>query len=120
MTIPDKYYPDQSGVTKSIEDDDLRTIIQEINKKFGLHFNGAKRAQGKWTIMFTSANPSPDQGEQPITGDNLDEVYGTPTQKNKNRAKNAPVRAFTIDEMIKTQKDSIVDNLKKIIGDKNA
>lgn len=113
VEIPDKYYPNEMGQTKTIETDDLSKIVSEIEKTFGLNFNGAKRSDGKWTINLTSAQKSEKNPEE-MTRDNLDEVYGTPKAK-----KDQNIQAYTQKELISMQKDSIVTNLKNIIGDKN-
>ena len=112
VEIPDKKYPDSSGYTDTIENEELSEISQEVNKMFGLNFNGADRSDGKWTIKFTSMKKEdPSDGE--IVRDNLDEVYGTPSGGNKEqKAVNASTR-----EMIKSAKsDALIENLKKITG----
>ena len=77
---------------------------------FGLHFNGAERSDGKWTIKYTSADLS--DPEEEISNDNLDQVYGKPDKSKQERQK--PIRsASTMGEMIKKQKDKIVKTLKK-------
>jgi len=117
VKIPDKYYPGQDGVTKMIEDDEISNIAKEIQQKFGLHFNGADRSSGEWSISFTSADVQ--KKEAPIS-DNLDEVYGNPTKSNKGRKKE-PVRALTLEELMKQSKNNVLDKLNKIInGEKNA
>ena len=115
VEIPDKRYPDQAtGTTKTIEDKELSSMIREIQEKFGIHFNGAKRSDGKWIINFTSANVE-NKEEAPIT-DNLDDVYGTP---NKGKKRKTTVRASTFKELIQEGKDNIIEKLGKIIGDQN-
>ena len=89
-------------------------MIREIQEKFGIHFNGAKRSDGKWIINFTSANVE-NKEEAPIT-DNLDDVYGTP---NKGKKRKTTVRASTFKELIQEGKDNIIEKLGKIIGDQN-
>jgi len=115
VEIPDKKYPDGMGQTESIENEDLGAISKEINRMFGLNFNGAERTDGKWTIKFTSAKITNPDEEGGMVRDNLDEVYGTP---NKGNPKQEPKRvAFTLQEMIKESKDGVVGKLKKMIGD---
>ena len=114
VVIPDKKYPNESGVTDTIENEELKEISHEVNKLFGLNFNGADRSDGKWTIKFTSADTSIPEEE--INHDNLDQVYGKP---DKGKSNQKPTRsASTIGEMIKEQKEKIVGKLKKMIGDK--
>jgi len=113
VVIPDKKYPDEKGFTDTIENEELKDISHEINKMFGLNFNGAERSDGKWTIKFTSADLS--DPEEQISNDNLDQVYGKP---DKSKTEQKPIRAAsTMGEMIKDQKDKIVNKLKKMIGD---
>ena len=113
IVIPDKKYPNEAGITDTIENEELKEISHEVNKSFGLNFNGAERSDGKWTIKFTSASLANPEDE--MQRDNLDEVYGKP---NKNKTEQKPIRsASTLGEMIKEQKDKIVNKLKKMIGD---
>jgi len=111
VEIPDKYYPDERGQTKTIETEDLSDIVREIEKRFGLNFNGAKRSEGKWLINLTSAKKEEKQ-ENEMVRDNLDEVYGPAKGNNKKIAQ-------TQKEIISMQKDVLISNLQKIIGDKN-
>ncbi len=115
VVIPDKKYPDEKGFTDTIENKELREISHEVSQIFGLHFNGAERSDGKWTIKYTSADLS--DPEEEISNDNLDQVYGKPDRSKQERQK--PIRsASTMREMIKEQKNKIVKTLKKMIGDK--
>ena len=115
VIIPDKKYPDERGFTDTVENEELKEISHEINQMFGLNFNGAERSDGKWTIKFTSADLS--DPEEDITHDSLDQVYGKP-DRNKNEKEERPMKAAsTMTEMIKIQKDKIVNKLKTI-GDK--
>lgn len=77
VVIPDKKYPDEKGFTDTIENEELKSIAHEVNQAFGLNFNGADRAGGKWTIKFTSANIV-DPDAESISHDSLDQVYGKP------------------------------------------
>ncbi len=117
IELPDKKYNEQ-GLAGSIDHDELKDISQEVNKLFGLNFNGAEHVDGKWTVKFTSqelTNPEEEQGGQ--FRDGLDEVYGTPTKTKEEEPR--AVKAFTIREMIKTQKDDTINKLKSISGEKN-
>jgi hypothetical protein len=112
VEIPDKKYPDSSGYTDTIENEELSEISQEVSKMFGLNFNGAERSDGKWTIKFTSIKKT-EPSEDEINRDNLDEIYGHPTGSKKEQK---AVQAFTIQEMINGSKSAIVNKLKKING----
>ena len=113
VVIPDKKYPNESGVTDTIENEELKEISHEVNKLFGLNFNGADRLDGKWTIKFTSADLT--DPEEAMQRDNLDQVYGKP---DKSKTEKKPIRsASTLKEMVKVQKNKIVNKLKKMIGD---
>jgi len=121
VVIPDKKYPDEKGFTDTIENEELKNIAHEVNKSFGLNFNGADRAGGKWTIKFTSANiVNPD--EESISHDTLDQVYGKPNKSGQPDKKPAveskpTIRAFSIGEMIKDKKNDIVQKLQEINGE---
>lgn len=122
VVIPDKKYPDEKGFTDTVENEELRQIAHGVNQAFGLNFNGAERAGGKWTIKFTSVDlPNPE--EEAVTRDSLDQVYGRPDKAGRpgEQSGQKPVvqtqrAAFTIREMIKDQKDKIVNKLKKIVN----
>jgi hypothetical protein len=119
IEIPDKKYPDQTtGQVDTIEAEDLSGIVGDIEKIFGLHFNGAKRSDGKWTINLTSAQSEDPEEDKSMTRDNLDEVYGAPSKSDVKKTE--PVRAFTIKEMIKSSKSDMIKLIKKVIGDNNA
>lgn len=130
VVIPDKKYPDERGFTDTIENEELKSIAHEVNQSFGLNFNGADRAGGKWTIKFTSANiANPD--EEQISHDSLDQVYGKPDKGSqpgqpgqspqpgqKPVVESKPsVRAFSIREMIKDKKNETVPKLQKMNGE---
>jgi len=122
VVIPDKKYADEKGYTDTIENEELTQISSEVNKMFGLNFNGAERSDGKWTIKFTSADMS--DPEEEITHDSLDQVYGKPDKGGKDKkpgvgaTEQKPFKAAsTIREMIKEQKNNLASNLKKMIGD---
>ena len=125
VVIPDKKYPDEKGFTDTIENEELKSIAHEVNKSFGLNFNGADRAGGKWTIKFTSADISNPE-EEAISHDSLDSVYGKPDKgkqpggiggaKPTGGAKPA-IAAFSIHEMIKAGKSKMVNNIQKMTGE---
>ena len=116
VELPDKKYNDK-GLADSIDHEELRDIAQEINKLFGLNFNGADHADGKWTVKFTSQKITNPEDEQGGFRDGLEEVYGNPANTKEKEPEHA-VKAFTLREMIKTQKEGIMSKLKKIIGEK--
>ena len=121
VVIPDKKYPDEKGYTDTIENEELKSIAREVNQSFGLNFNGADRAGGKWTIKFTSANIA-DPEEGMVARDTLDQVYGKPDKGGQPGKKpevepKPPVRASTIREMIKDKKEEIVPTLREMTGE---
>ncbi len=116
VELPDKKYSEQ-GLADSIDHEELRDIAQEINKLFGLNFNGAEHADGKWTVKFTSQKMTSPEDEQGGFRDGLEEVYGVPGKTREKEPEHA-VKAFTLREMIKTQKDGMIHELKNIIGEK--
>ncbi len=121
VEIPDKKYPDNTGQTESIENEDLGAISKEINQMFGLNFNGAERTDGKWTIKFTSAEITNPDAEGGMVRDNLDEVYGKPTKPGSpgspGNKEPKPIAAHTLLEMIKDGKNGLVKDLIKVIGE---
>lgn len=123
VVIPDKKYPDERGFTDTIENEELKSIAHEVNTSFGLNFNGADRAGGKWTIKFTSAdivNP-----EEEISHDSLDQVYGRPDKSNQSGISGQkpvveskpPIAAYSIREMIKAGKSNMVKQIQKVTGE---
>jgi hypothetical protein len=116
VELPDKKYSEQ-GMADSIDHAELKEISQEINRAFGLNFNGAEHVDGKWTIKFTSQKITSEDEQQGTFRDGLDEVYGTPARDKKEEPK--AVKAYTITEMIKKQKDDMVSKLKSIIGERH-
>ena len=124
VVIPDKKYPDEKGFTDTIENEELKSIAHEVNQSFGLNFNGADRAGGKWTIKFTSANIANPE-EEAISHDSLDQVYGKPdkgSQPGKPGQKPAigakpAVAAYSIHEMIKAGKNNMVRTIQKMTGE---
>jgi hypothetical protein len=110
VVIPDKKYPDDRGYTDTIENEELKEIAHEVNKMFGLNFNGAERSDERWTIKFTSADLSSPE-EEDISQDGLDQVYGKP---DKGKSEKKPIRkASTLKEMITANKNALVHALKK-------
>lgn len=114
VEIPDKKYPGPTGTADTIENEDLKEIVSEINQAFGLNFNGAERSDGKWTIKFTSETISNDEDE--MVHDNLDEVYGKPSG-NKKQMGAHKAACPSLPEMIKSAKTAVVKTLSK--GDSN-
>jgi len=113
VELPDRKYPGQDGSTDTIENEDLKEIVSDINKQFGLNFNGAERTEGKWTIKFTSQKLS--NPEDSISRDNLDQVYGTPSMGGKGKAsKNKAASVPSLNEMIKEAKTNVIGNLPKV------
>jgi hypothetical protein len=127
VVIPDKKYPDERGFTDTIENEELKSIAHEVNTSFGLNFNGADRAGGKWTIKFTSADIADPEADA-ISHDSLDQVYGKPDKSNQpgqpgqksiggmGGAKPA-VAAYTHSEMIKAGKNKIIKKIQKMTGE---
>ncbi len=133
VEIPDRHYPDEMGNIKTVETEELGKIVQDINGKFGLKFNGAERSEGKWLINLTSAKKEED-GDDSMVKDNLDEVYGTPSSNGKpsvkkettvsafsqqSLLKESNVNARSQREMITASKDDILmEQLRKIMEKK--
>jgi len=124
VVIPDKKYPDEKGFTDTIENEELKSIAHEVNTSFGLNFNGADRAGGKWTIKFTSADIANPE-EEAISHDSLDQVYGKPDKSNQSGLSGQkpaveskpPIAAYSIREMIKAGKNNMVKTIQKVTGE---
>lgn len=110
VEIPDKKYPDpETGEIETIEADDLNNIVLDIGKYFNLDFMNAHRSDGKWTIEFVGGPTSKingDEDEEEIN-DGLKDAYGNTKLHKK------VTEAFTIQELIKSNKDDIINKLKK-------
>jgi hypothetical protein len=134
VEIPDRHYPDAMGNIKTVETEELGKIVRDINSKFGLNFNGAERSEGKWLINLTSAKKEEEGGDSMVR-DNLDEVYGTPSNGNPNVKKEKSISAFSqqsllkeadVDaysqrEMITSSKDDVLmEQLRKLVEKDNA
>ena len=105
IVIPDSYY----GAGKQISDGDFNTIVKEISHKFKLFFEGAERSDGKLVIKFTSVSTDEGNGEE-FEEDELSRVYGNPGQN-----LHPDKQAYTIHEMIKNGKFSMVDSLLNLM-----
>ena len=117
IEIPDRHYPDEMGNIKTVETEELGKIVQDINSRFGLNFNGAERSECKWLINLTSAKREED-GDDSMVRDNLDEVYGTPSNGPGIAKKEKTVSAFSQRELITASKDDkLIETLKKINGE---
>jgi len=117
VEIPDRHYPDEMGNIKTVETEELGKIVQDINSKFGLNFNGAERSEGKWLINLTSAKKE-EEGDDSMVRDNLDEVYGTPSNRGLSSKKEKTVNAFSQRELITASKDDkLMEQLRKINGE---
>lgn len=109
IEIPDKKYPGADGITDTVENSDLKEVSQEVNRLFGLNFNGAERSDGKWTIKFTSQNLSTPEDEE-VYNDNLDDVYGNPSKPGSKKNK----VASTVQEIFNKNKTDLVKKLARM------
>ncbi len=127
MVLPDRYY----GTKKRISDKLLSSLINQIQKKFGLTFIDGERSDKKITLNFNSQAPQSVQGEQEeVPGDNLDEIFGVkekPGQKTKQNKKadtnSGSLRIGsglknTIYEMIKESRSKLLDDLIEAVASK--
>ena len=121
VEIPDRYYPDEMGNIKTVETEELGKIVQDINSKFGLNFNGAERSEGKWTINLTSAKKEEEgEGEGSLVRDNLDEVYGTPSGNGKPSVKKeTTVSAFSQRDLLTSENKDVSSQREMITASKD-
>lgn len=109
VELVDRHYPDMSAITNK----EIMKIVSEIQKLFGLHFNGASNNSGKWTIDFTSKEERPQEDGNDIGAQSyLDSVYGKqPGNHEKTKS------AFTVQELIKANKNKVINKLAKVNKD---
>jgi len=109
IELVDRHYPDMSAITK----EEIMKIVSEIQKSFGLHFNGASNNNGKWTIDFTSKEEQPQENGNDVGAQSyLDSVYGKQPGNHEKTKK-----AFTLNELIHANKDSLIKKLATIPKD---
>jgi len=112
VVIPDRYY----GQKKRLSTDDMSKMINEIQEQFGLEFVDADRVDLKLTMNFTShGGRNGEEDEEVVVEDALTQVYGPASDESQlaKKKKKRTKAAATIQEMIKTNKDSLYDALVK-------
>ena len=113
IVLPDEVY----GQNKQIPREKIKEIVQIIERKHGLSFQDYKRANEELTLNFMTADAAQQASlEDAGPGDILDKVYGKPSNGKGKGGK--PVRAQTIQEMIKESKDRQLNTLKLLYGSK--
>jgi len=116
VILPDRYY----GKKKRLSDKDLNKIMDQIQSNFGLVLTEAVRKEKKVIMDFTSAQ-SQEQGEvkaeQPE--DDLDVIFGKPKNEKSSETKamkgGNKKKAQTIQEMIKENRNTVIDSLMKML-----
>lgn len=108
ITLPDQVYAKEQEIPPEI----LKALVNGIEQQFGLSFVDYKRADLKLILSFSSEDPAARQALEEGPGDILDQVYKSPGGKNK--GSNLSAAAATIHEMIKMNKDQMVEQLKKL------
>lgn len=113
IVIPDRYY----GMKKGLSEEDVKVIIKEISEKFGLSFLEGDREDKKITLEFMSQQQAQqlaqDEEANTVVGDELDEVYGTPSNEKEKKGKSKKTKAYTAFELIKMGRDSWIEELMK-------
>jgi len=110
VVIPNKA-PNGGKIDK---DKFVRPLIRDIQRQFGLHFDGAQEADDNWTAKFTSVAPEPE-GQTDATQDVLDRAYGKASDKSDSPGDSASRHANTIYELIKNGKDELANSVLKLI-----
>jgi hypothetical protein len=115
IVLPDRYY----GKKKPISDPDLTQIVSEIQTQFGLTMTDALRKEKKVTLNFTSQPSSPEDEEDQMMGDDLDEIFGGKGPgKTKKRTKDKSRLAQTITEIIEASRSGLLVKLAKLSEEK--
>jgi len=116
IVLPDRYY----GKKKPISDPDLTQIVSEIQAQFGLTMTDALRKEKKVTLNFTSQPNSPEEEEDQMMGDDLDEIFGggKGPGKSKKRNRDRSRLAQTITEIIEAGRSGLLIKLAKISEEK--
>lgn len=113
VVIPDRYY----GMKKGLSEEDVNSIIKDISDKFGLSFLEGNREDKKITLEFMSAQQAKqlaaDENEEAVAGDDLDEVYGSPSKEKSKSKKSKETKAYSIFELIKMGRESWIEALLK-------
>lgn len=113
IDIPDKHY----GNNKPIDKEEFAKFVKEIEQKFDLYFEKADNNDGRWTIAFTSVNMAAQNAvEEEISGDNLEQIYGTPSGTQKDKTNVPQKQASSIQELMQSRKDELVNTLNKILN----
>jgi len=112
LELLDKKYPSMSKISTK----DVKQIVSDIQKKFGLYFQGGNNNDGKWSFKFVSQKETSEEDEKNPTDmditNYLDKAYGSSTNKNKKE----PKKASTLKEMIKLNKNEMFDILSNKIA----
>lgn len=116
IVLPDRYY----GKKKQISDPDLTQIVSEIQNQFGLTMTDAVRKEKKVTLNFTSQPSSPEEDEDQMMGDDLDEIFGggKGSLKGKKRKKDKSRLAQTITEIIEASRSGLLVKLADLTEEK--
>jgi len=115
VVIPSKRFVDKY-TTEDIDDAQLKQVIKQITDANKLYFNGAEKADKKIVMKFNSINPTEQVDPNAMYDDGLDEVYGKPAGSSKEKSIGSKKSAFTIQEMIKDNKDPLIKKLMSILG----
>tara|TARA_Y100000034_G_scaffold136138_1_gene211025 strand:- start:8656 stop:9321 length:666 start_codon:yes stop_codon:yes gene_type:complete len=107
--------PDSMGNTgEAIPKSKLKGLVKGIESTAGMHFLKFRRSNKEVELDFTSSNPQDE--EQLVQQDVLDEVYGTP----KGSDNSLKPEAASFKEMIKENKSQMIIKILKSLGEKNA
>jgi len=113
VTIPDRYY----GSKKRLSTKDFSSMVNEMQKQFGLEFIDADRSDMKITMNFSTRSPEAENEDAIPAEDTLSMVYGPgksestkkpPAKRNRKRK-----AAYTTQELIKLAKDRFFETLNE-------
>jgi hypothetical protein len=126
ITLPDR----NRETLEKISDDKIKEILNEIQERFGLFFNGWDKKDKKITIKLTSDNPNAslieEQENEEPSDDLLDSVYGNQSKKSSTRTNSTiiPRENYNLNDKLKEARENyflslLADALTEQNGDIN-
>lgn len=109
LVVPDRYY---GNPNKRLSSKDLSGIIEEVQSKFNLVFRDGERKDKKVFLNFNSPAESDGLEGEETMGDDLDEIFGTPSDGPKKKEKTKKM-AETQYEMMKRAKSQSFNKITK-------
>jgi len=116
LVCPDQVYGQDMQIPRA----KIKELVQMVEQRHGLSFQDYKRANQELTLSFMTADAAAQQSMQDNSvGDILDQVYGKPAGAGKGKGGKPPVRAQTMQEMLKQGSIFAQNNEKFAANDRN-